>query len=140
MPKLIELVIEAEYLLKVARVCPVQINKTELIEDMARHYQVSKKLIREDFETYTTDYFKSKDVQQKWNLYTQAKERFNPNIGDDEALYIADLLTDDLTGLQDLNVELNGKSWEGDVRLKGVVFKQENPNVTERGFTYISVH
>jgi hypothetical protein len=136
MSNLIELVVEAEYLLKVARVCPVQIKKTKLIEDMARHYQVSKKMIREDFEFYTTDYFKSKDVQQKWDFYNQAKEKLNPNIGDDEALYIADLLTDDLTGLQHLNVELNGKSWEGDVRLTGVIFNHQK---SDNWKTFVSV-
>ncbi|MAH80859.1 MAG: hypothetical protein CMP39_04190 [Rickettsiales bacterium] len=126
MSNLIELVIEAEYLLKVARVCPVKTNKTELVSDMAKHYEVSQSLIRKDFENYLADYFKNQDVQERWNLYTNAKERSNPNIGDDEALYIADLLTEDLTGLQDLNVELNSSSWEGDVRLKGLIFNDRN--------------
>ena len=61
--------------------------------------------------------------------YTKAKERSNPNIGDDEADYIAELLTEDLTGLQDLNVELNSSSWEGDVRLKGLIFNDRNSKV-----------
>ncbi len=113
-----ELLVKTEYLVSITRVCPLVTDRGLMKNNLSKFYEVSPDEIEEDFDNYLTAYFSERESDYITELYKQAIQRNNPNIGD-EAEFINETLSNELMGLNDLTVKLN-EGWSGSTNLADV--------------------
>ena len=113
-----ELLVKTEYLVTITRVCPLVADRALIKKELSRFYEVSPDEIEEDFDNYLTAFFSESEGDYITELYKQAIQRNNPNIGD-EAEFIDETLSNELMGLNDLTVQLN-EGWSGSTNLADV--------------------
>jgi hypothetical protein len=121
----VTVLVRSEYLLKMTRVCPVTIDRQEMIELMAKEYGEDREVIEDDFDGYLEDFFHEKNDDQKTEIYCKAMSDSDLNDISDEMSRIDDVLSESFTGLNNLEV-LNSNSFSGDIHIAQVINNEES--------------
>ena len=114
-----ELLIEKEYLITITRVCPLVTDRGLMKNNLSKFYEVSPDEIEDDFDNYLTAYFTDRDENYLTELYQQAIQKNNPDIGD-ETEFINERLSNELMGLNDLTVKPK-EGWSGSTYLCEII-------------------
>jgi hypothetical protein len=131
-----EALIRTEYSVKITRVVPLDFDRAVLKKTLIEVFGEEADVIEEDFEAYVHDYIHERTVEEKWALYKQAMEKSMPSLEGcyDESNFIDETLSNEMTGLNELTVEL-AAGWGGNVNVVDVLEEVSNVGIYESGIS-----